>query len=200
MRLDIEYPSYEVWIGRDKDGKHSYDLPDEIYIITPGGSEYIHASELADIMNEYSIGIVLPWMGDYRIKRDDHGKWYTEVRNGAWMRGKASPIEDEFWGMHLKLKIKSLRGLVQEYKIGPYRIDFALPDHKIGIELDGYETHSSTEDIAYDRKRQRYLERKGWHIIRFGGAEIHEHVQGCVMEAATTAQRIMSRQREMNRG
>jgi len=40
-----------------------------------------------------------------------------------------------------------------------------LPDRKIGIELDGFATHSSTADIAKDRQRQRAIEAEGWRII-----------------------------------
>lgn len=64
-----------------------------------------------------------------------------------------------------------------------YRIDFALPDARIGFELDGHATHSSTADIARDRRRQRDLEDAGWRIRRYGGAEIWHDPAGVVRDA-----------------
>jgi very-short-patch-repair endonuclease len=100
-----------------------------------------------------------------------------------------SPIEDAFWRSHQKLKLRPLAGLVKQYQVGPYRLDFALPARMIGIELDGYKTHSSTKAIADDRQRQRQLEANGWYIIRFGGLEVFQDADACVREAAQLVQR-----------
>ncbi len=100
-----------------------------------------------------------------------------------------SPIEDAFWRAHEKLRLRPLNGLVRQYKVGQYRLDFALPRQMIGIELDGHRTHSTTRAIAADRQRQRWLEAQGWYIIRFGGLEVFQDVDGCVREAAALAQR-----------
>lgn len=95
-----------------------------------------------------------------------------------------SPIEMKFWQSYLKIRPRALRGLVCQYPVARYRIDFALPKDKIGIELDGWATHSSTTAIAADRIRQRDLESKGWYIIRFGGLEVHQNADACVRQAA----------------
>jgi very-short-patch-repair endonuclease len=100
-----------------------------------------------------------------------------------------SPIESKFWQTHQHLKLRALNGLVRQYKVGQYRLDFALPRQMIGIELDGYRTHSSTAAIAADRQRQRQLEANGWYIIRFGGLEVFQDAEGCVREAAQLAAR-----------
>lgn len=64
-----------------------------------------------------------------------------------------------------------------------YYLDFAchafLPEVKVGIEIDGWETHSSPMDIARDRRRQRDLERDGWQIIRYGGSEVYHSAENC---------------------
>jgi very-short-patch-repair endonuclease len=96
----------------------------------------------------------------------------------------ASPIEIRFWETCCQLRLPALAGLAPEHRVAGYRIDFALPDRKIGIELDGFASHSSTADIAKDRRRQRLLEGHGWYIIRFGGSEIHRDAEGCVRQAA----------------
>lgn len=99
----------------------------------------------------------------------------------------ASPIERKFWDAHLRLSLPALNGLVPQHTVGRYRIDFAIPARKIGIELDGFRNHSSTADIAKDRKRQRFLESQGWYITRFGGSEVHLNAEQCVREAARLA-------------
>ncbi|MEU1449884.1 DUF559 domain-containing protein [Streptomyces mirabilis] len=97
-----------------------------------------------------------------------------------------SPIEQAFWSMHLRTKLSSLAGLRAQVSAlhGRYRIDFALPAKKIGIELDGYAWHSSREAFTKDRERQRALELDGWRIIRFSGAEVNGDAERCVRQAA----------------
>lgn len=65
---------------------------------------------------------------------------------------------------------------------GRYRLDFAHPSTKTAIELDGFKAHSSTRQIANDRRREREVRNAGWEFIRFGGHEIHHDVYGCVAE------------------
>lgn len=98
--------------------------------------------------------------------------------------GGASPIEQKFWDACRRLALPELDGLVFQHPVHGYRIDFALPATRTGIELDGFAAHSSTADIARDRRRQRILEGHGWHIIRFGGAEVHHDAEGCARQAA----------------
>jgi very-short-patch-repair endonuclease len=98
-----------------------------------------------------------------------------------------SPIEIQFWNAYVAIKPKPLRGLVRQYPVGRYRIDFALPSQKFGIELDGHATHSSPAAIAADRRRQRALEEMGWRIVRFGGQEVFQNAPACVRSAARLA-------------
>lgn len=89
-----------------------------------------------------------------------------------------SPIEKLF----LDNAIDLIPGLKPQYKIGPYRVDFAIPDQRIAIELDGHQYHSTKEQRTRDAKRQRYLERNGWRVIRFTGSEVWGDASGCVEE------------------
>ena len=47
------------------------------------------------------------------------------------------------------------------------RIDFAVPDLKIAIEIDGYEFHSGRAQFEADRVRENELVLAGWHVLRF---------------------------------
>jgi very-short-patch-repair endonuclease len=56
---------------------------------------------------------------------------------------------------------------------GKYRIDLALLGPKIAIECDGKEYHSSTEQKAHDRRKDAYLRKNGWKVMRFSGRQIN---------------------------
>ena len=47
------------------------------------------------------------------------------------------------------------------------RLDFAYPDRKIVIEIDGYSTHTSWRSFQDDRARQNALIAAGWRVLRF---------------------------------
>lgn len=98
-----------------------------------------------------------------------------------------SPIEEIFWNAYRKSLPSSLDGLVAQYVVGRYRLDFAIPHRMIGIEVDGYQYHSSADDIAKDRKRQLELEEDGWRIIRFTATKVRKDANECVQQAANWA-------------
>lgn len=54
-----------------------------------------------------------------------------------------SPIEELFYQYAKDI----LKGLEIQYQIGPYRVDFALPDNKLAIEIDGKEYHDEHQKI-----------------------------------------------------
>jgi very-short-patch-repair endonuclease len=101
-----------------------------------------------------------------------------------------SPIEGQFWSAYRTMNPRPLRGLIPQFRVGPYRIDFALPKQMIGIELDGLRDHASTAAMAHDRARERYLMRRDWIIIRFGGTEVYHDAPACVMEAAALVDHV----------
>jgi len=47
------------------------------------------------------------------------------------------------------------------------RVDFAYPDVRLAIEVDGYESHSSLGAFRQDRARQNELVAAGWTVLRF---------------------------------
>ncbi|MCQ6282130.1 endonuclease domain-containing protein [Bacillus sp. EB600] len=55
---------------------------------------------------------------------------------------------------------------------GKYRIDLALMGPRIAIECDGKAYHSSPEQKAHDKKKNAYLKRNGWQVMRFSGSQI----------------------------
>lgn len=116
------------------------------------------------------------------IKRDP-----DQVRYDRLAKLLESPIERLFWA-HGYNRLSTLGQFTPQVKIGPYRVDFALtnipnvPLLKVVIELDGYNYHRTAEQFATDTKRNRTLQKAGWQVVRFTGAEINGDVRGCVQE------------------
>lgn len=104
---------------------------------------------------------------------------------GVEVLPELSPIEQRFYDSWLVTANGYGRKLVPQYELfgGKYRLDFAEPESKIGIELDGYDYHSSKEAFTKDRKRQREIEAAGWRVIRFSGSEVYKDAAGCASEA-----------------
>ena len=57
----------------------------------------------------------------------------------------------------------------RQHSIGPYIADFVCADKMLVVELDGGQ-HS--ERVGYDERRTRYLEAKGYRVIRFWNNEV----------------------------
>jgi hypothetical protein len=52
------------------------------------------------------------------------------------------------------------------------RVDFAYPEAKIVVELDGLETHGSGPALQKDLTRQNALVRSGWQPLRYTWTDI----------------------------
>ena len=90
-----------------------------------------------------------------------------------------SPIEIMFWD-DASSRIPNLKREV--WIDNKYRVDFCIPDAKVIIELYGYKYHNEKWKITKDAQRERYLQKKGYQILRFTGSEITKDVHSCVNE------------------
>ncbi|MGH9178768.1 MAG: type IV toxin-antitoxin system AbiEi family antitoxin domain-containing protein [Acidimicrobiales bacterium] len=52
------------------------------------------------------------------------------------------------------------------------RVDFAYPELRLAIEVDGWETHSSPRELQYDLDRQNALVAAGWIVLRFTWVDV----------------------------
>jgi very-short-patch-repair endonuclease len=55
---------------------------------------------------------------------------------------------------------------LKKFRIHTYELDFAIPDKKIDIEIDGEQHYSDDKIVESDLKRNKYLEDRGWDVIR----------------------------------
>jgi very-short-patch-repair endonuclease len=78
-------------------------------------------------------------------------------------------------------------------KIGTYRVDLAIWDASLPFELrnprmmivecDGHDFHEKTKEQARkDKQRDRFLQSKGYKVLRFTGSEIWADPDACAEE------------------
>lgn len=71
-----------------------------------------------------------------------------------------------------------------------FRIDIALPELRIGIEVDGYSHHAKTLDgFLNDRRRQNQLVLAGWNMLRFPAGDVLKDLPGCIDTIAQLIER-----------
>jgi len=83
-----------------------------------------------------------------------------------------TPIEQT---MYRRLEGAGLRPRCQ-YPVGPFRIDFAFPEARVAVEVDGSRWH---EDRQKDQNRDNKLDALGWKVIHIPGSD-------AVRKSATT--------------
>jgi very-short-patch-repair endonuclease len=81
--------------------------------------------------------------------------------------------------MRKELEVRNI--LFEQYKkIGNFYIDFYLPQTNTIIECDGLYWHTKPEVIERDIRKNEYLTKLGYNVIRFTDKEILSDVSKCV--------------------
>ena len=85
------------------------------------------------------------------------------------LRRDRTPGERAFWK---KVQAKKFHGLKfrREVPIGPFIVDFLCVEKKLIVEIDG-RSHWTPEAKAYDARRDEYLRRHGFTVLRFGNRQ-----------------------------
>ncbi len=65
----------------------------------------------------------------------------------------------------------------KQHPIGPFIADFACASALLTVEVDGA-THGSDEQVAYDKRRTAFLEKRGWREIRVTNHEVYKNLDG----------------------
>jgi very-short-patch-repair endonuclease len=84
------------------------------------------------------------------------------------MRSAMTEAELKLWN---ELRAHRLMGLAfrRQMPVGGYIADFACPEHKLIVEVDGSQ-HAENE--TYDLARTAYLEGQGWQVVRFWNDDV----------------------------
>ncbi len=101
--------------------------------------------------------------------------WNFLQQEGAFCQ---SPFGQMFWQQLRRLAAD----WVAQYPVEPYFLDFGLPSCKLAIELDGHEFHKTKEQRTHDARKDRFLSKRGWTVLRFTGTEVFRDIKRCVEE------------------
>jgi DNA mismatch endonuclease (patch repair protein) len=90
-----------------------------------------------------------------------------------------------------------LKGLLREHSIGHYRVDEALPDLKLAIEIDGCYWHGCAqcgfEGVGViktlDKRKGTYLQRHGWEVLHILEHDIAQNLSVCVEQVMAAVRR-----------
>ncbi|PZS05868.1 MAG: hypothetical protein DLM69_00555 [Candidatus Chloroheliales bacterium] len=105
----------------------------------------------------------------------------TTLANAYRLRQERPPAEAHLWAQ-LRNKQNGFKFRYQ-HPINHYIVDFCCLSAKLIVEVDG---DSHAEQGHYDATRTRWLEQRGWQVMRFTNIEIYESLEG-VVEAIVAA-------------
>ncbi len=115
------------------------------------------------------------------------------TRRAKAMRKEMTEPETRLW-LELRAKrfgeVKFRRQKVIQDDAHRYIVDFAANNPKLVIELDG-DTHA--EQQAYDTRRTRFLESKGYQVIRFTNKDVMTNIEGVLVRLGEVIAKLASR-------
>jgi len=86
-------------------------------------------------------------------------------------------IRKEMQGRGLRLGID----FVVQYPLKfSFILDFAFPDFKLAIEVDGVYWHSQKKNRKRDKVKDSILAREGWKVLRIPEQQVMQNPSGCV--------------------
>ncbi len=93
------------------------------------------------------------------------------------LRQNMTNAENRMW---YYLRNRRLGGykFVREHVIGHYIVDFVCREKKLIIEVDGGQ---HMEAVEYDDRRTRFLEKRGYQVLRVWNHDVFRNAQG-IME------------------
>jgi len=87
------------------------------------------------------------------------------------------------------LETANISGWTYNYQHGIYSYDFAFPDLKIDVEIDG-NTHTQEKVKKIDERRDKFSIENGWMVIRFTAKEVKENTMKCIFKLIEKVQSI----------
>ena len=112
-------------------------------------------------------------MDDNWFRANDKGYFRPTARSRD-LRRNATEAERKLWP---RLSARKLRGVRfnRQFPVGQYICDFVSREKRLVIELDGGQHAFSTE---YDERRSRFLEERGYKVLRFWNNEVLDNLDG----------------------
>jgi very-short-patch-repair endonuclease len=96
------------------------------------------------------------------------------IQNARALRKNSTPWERKVWSLLKSSKFYGFK-FRRQFPIGNYIADLCCVKAKLIIELDGGQ-HSNSK--AYDEKRDEFLEKQGYRILRIWNNEVDGNLEG----------------------
>ena len=93
------------------------------------------------------------------------------------LRSTMTDAEQRLWH-YLRLRQLAGHRFRRQCPVGPYIADFACPERRLIVELDGGQHAGS----ALDRCRDAYLYRCGFRVLRFWNNLVFENLEAVLFE------------------
>lgn len=94
------------------------------------------------------------------------------------LRLNMTDAENHLWYHIRKKQVENIQ-FYRQRPIGTYIVDFVSLSHKIIIEVDGSQ-HYESENRLIDQKRDRYLQKLGYTVIRYNDEEVLTNIEGVI--------------------
>lgn len=98
------------------------------------------------------------------------------IANAKELRKNSTDAEKTLWNELRGRRFDNYK-FRRQHDIDKYIVDFVCLDKKLIIELDGGQ-HNEESNLSYDEERTKYLEEKGYAVIRFWNNDINENLEG----------------------
>jgi very-short-patch-repair endonuclease len=102
------------------------------------------------------------------------------------LRRNQTEAEVKLWSCLRNHQINRV-GFRRQHAIGNYIADFCAPRRKLIIELDGSQ---HLEQKEYDTERTKFLESRGYKVLRFLNNEVLNNLDGVIREIQLTLEDI----------
>ena len=128
--------------------------------LRPGFSEYKHERIIQCKKNSQDPLIrekIRSSVKEYLVKNPDQIPY---VKNHSSKKSYPEEIFEKLLTEH------DIRGWIYNYRLGTYIFDFAFPDIKLDIEIDGSH-HIQKRMLIHDQRRDEYSKSQGWTVKRY---------------------------------
>jgi very-short-patch-repair endonuclease len=102
------------------------------------------------------------------------------------LRANTTQAERNLWFSLRQLKSKGLH-FRRQAPMDNYVVDFICHRAKLVIELDGSQ-HAEPENVAYDAARTKFLESRGYRVLRFWNSDVLKNRNGIMDTILATAE------------
>ncbi len=109
----------------------------------------------------------------------------TIEKRGPGSAATESLLEDR---MVRLLRQAGLPPPVRQHRVGDVRLDFAYPEKRLGIEVNGVAFHSGAADVQRNCAKGNVLVARGWRVLQFTWTDVTSRPERVLREIAEIAQ------------